>query len=440
MRLAWGDTHGYSRAKTLTVPAFVSALTERLQYRRRHHDARFRRRPRLCLVHARRRHGARRDDGLAQSHRRRRSLRHSASCPGRPARAGFSATNISTTAGRFISRRANCCARRCKSSTARGYASVIGAEIEWYLLRVADDHLSDDNIGAPGTRGRPIRTWPAEPGYHYHSESNMDLDAAGVSMRSATPSKRSGSGCARSRTNGAPDRSSAPSRRARRWRPPTTCSCSAPRRGRSAAASAISPPSWPAGAEGLLRQRLAPASVADRRGERRKNLFMPEKPGEVLSPLGQSYLAGLLQYAVPATVFATPTVNGYRRFRANSLAPDRAGWGYDNRGAMIRVLGGAGRSGDAAGKPQRRARGQSLSLHPVAGRHRPCRHRSRACNRRRPTTRPTRPSGRCCRKACPKRSTRSTRSRCSARALGDTFVDYFVRLKRTELARYQQLA
>src|ERR1700722_19171899 len=26
VRLAWGDTHGYSRAKTLTVPAFVSAL------------------------------------------------------------------------------------------------------------------------------------------------------------------------------------------------------------------------------------------------------------------------------------------------------------------------------------------------------------------------------------------------------------------------------
>ena len=28
VRLAWGDTHGYSRAKTLTIPAFVSALTE----------------------------------------------------------------------------------------------------------------------------------------------------------------------------------------------------------------------------------------------------------------------------------------------------------------------------------------------------------------------------------------------------------------------------
>src|SRR5271169_6078635 len=26
VRLAWGDTHGYSRAKALTVPAFISAL------------------------------------------------------------------------------------------------------------------------------------------------------------------------------------------------------------------------------------------------------------------------------------------------------------------------------------------------------------------------------------------------------------------------------
>src|SRR4029077_15162364 len=59
-------------------------------------------------------------------------------------------------------------------------------------------------------------------------------------------------------------------------------------------------------------------------------------------PLGQSYLAGLLQYAVPSTVFATPTVNGYRRYRPNSLAPDRTTWAYDHRGAMIRVLGGPG--------------------------------------------------------------------------------------------------
>ena len=28
VRVAWGDAHGYSRAKTLTVPAFLSALTD----------------------------------------------------------------------------------------------------------------------------------------------------------------------------------------------------------------------------------------------------------------------------------------------------------------------------------------------------------------------------------------------------------------------------
>jgi glutamine synthetase len=39
-------------------------------------------------------------------------------------------------------------------------------------------------------------------------------------------------------------------------------------------------------------------------------------------------------------VFSTPTINGYKRYRSYSLAPDRAIWSRDNRGVMIRVLGG----------------------------------------------------------------------------------------------------
>jgi glutamine synthetase len=39
---------------------------------------------------------------------------------------------------------------------------------------VTQDRLSDDNIGAPGVRGRPIGTCAPEPGYSYHCESNMD--------------------------------------------------------------------------------------------------------------------------------------------------------------------------------------------------------------------------------------------------------------------------
>ncbi|HBD33740.1 MAG TPA: glutamine synthetase, partial [Cupriavidus sp.] len=35
----------------------------------------------------------------------------------------------------------------------------------------------------------------------------------------------------------------------------------------------------------------------------------------------------------------TPTINGYKRYQPNSLAPDRAVWGRDNKGAMLRVIG-----------------------------------------------------------------------------------------------------
>ncbi|MBA2398241.1 MAG: glutamine synthetase, partial [Bradyrhizobium sp.] len=58
------------------------------------------------------------------------------------------------------------------------------------------------------------------------------------------------------------------------------------------------------------------------------------------SPFARSYLAGLLAHARASAVFTTPTINGYKRYRTSSLAPDRAIWGRDNRGVMIRVLGG----------------------------------------------------------------------------------------------------
>jgi glutamine synthetase len=73
-----------------------------------------------------------------------------------------------------------------------------------------------------------------------------------------------------------------------------------------------------------------------------ENAFMAKEVDQSLSPLGRQYLAGLLQHARASAVFATPTINGYKRYRSYSLAPDRAIWGRDNRGVMVRVLGGAG--------------------------------------------------------------------------------------------------
>ena len=72
-----------------------------------------------------------------------------------------------------------------------------------------------------------------------------------------------------------------------------------------------------------------------------RNLFAPQRGGELLSPLGRQYLAGLLAGAAEAVAFTTPTINGYKRYRSHSLAPDRIAWGSDNRGAMLRVVSGA---------------------------------------------------------------------------------------------------
>ena len=84
-----------------------------------------------------------------------------------------------------------------------------------------------------------------------------------------------------------------------------------------------------------------------------KNAFVSDK--EALSEIGMQYLAGLLEHARAATALSTPTINGYKRYRPYSLAPDRVIWGRDNRGALIRVIGGprdpATRLENRAGEP-----------------------------------------------------------------------------------------
>src|ERR1041385_2639830 len=68
-------------------------------------------------------------------------------------------------------------------------------------------------------------------------------------------------------------------------------------------------------------------------------------PENVLSPVGNQFLAGVLEHALPMTVFTTPTINGYKRFRPYSFAPDRVVWAVENRGAMVRLQGGPGDQG-----------------------------------------------------------------------------------------------
>jgi len=77
-------------------------------------------------------------------------------------------------------------------------------------------------------------------------------------------------------------------------------------------------------------------------------------PGDArhtLSDAGAHWLAGLLTHARGMTVLCTPTINGFARFRPHALAPQSVLWGQDNRGAMLRVVGGAG---DAATRIENR--------------------------------------------------------------------------------------
>ena len=77
-----------------------------------------------------------------------------------------------------------------------------------------------------------------------------------------------------------------------------------------------------------------------------KNAFAPKDDNEPISAIGRHFIAGLLKHARASCLFTTPTINGYKRYKPYSLAPDRAIWGRDHKGAMLRVVtGGAGDPG-----------------------------------------------------------------------------------------------
>lgn len=216
---------------------------------------------------------------------------------------------------------------------------VVGLELEWYLARLEEERLGKEHVGVPGVRGRPLRTSPPEPGYSYHSETNMDLmqpvlgelarayAALGLPLRSIEnewgPGQLECTFAAQDALRAADDMVL--------FRTATRQVC----RRLGCFATFMARPAL----EGYCASgwHLHQSLVSNGR-----NLFTPESADGPLSRKGMNFLGGLLHHAAAATVFATPTVNGYRRFRPNSLAPDRAGWGYDHRGAMVRVLGGAG--------------------------------------------------------------------------------------------------
>jgi glutamine synthetase len=437
VRLAWSDTHGYARAKMLTVPAFLSALnggynvgvaTTTLDSTGARVFASFTRGGGMGL------------DEMTGSPNLTAVLDPSTFrvLPWAPG-VGWVLCDEYFNDGRPFHFAQRALLRKALAKLGRhGYASVIGIEIEWYLLRIADDRLGDDNIAAPGVRGRPISTFPAEPGYHYHSESNMDLmqgvfdalgdafEKLGLGLRSIEnewgPGQVECTFAPRSALEAADNAflfRTATRQICRRLGYFATFMCRPARKG-------FYPSGW------HLHQSLVDAASG-------KNLLAPHQAGEPLSALGLHYLAGILHHAGPSSAFVTPTVNGYRRFRTNSLAPDRAGWANDNRGAMIRVLGGHGdpatrlenRAGEPAANPYLYILSQVVTgLAGIEGKLKP----PPAEDAPYAAERPLLP------KTLAEALDALDKEPLFRRELGDIFVDYFVKLKRSEWTRYQRWA
>jgi glutamine synthetase len=217
-----------------------------------------------------------------------------------------------------------------------GYRFVAGIEIEWYLTRVLDSRLETGSLGAPGMPGDPPKVAPVARGYNYLLESHLDeIDEVLRPIRKALVAL------------GLPLRSMDDE-----WAP-------------SQVETTFDVMEGMAAADGVLLMRQAVKQIARRQGhlasfmctpgipgfyasgwhlhssltDQRtgENLMVPDE-GEALSELGRHYVGGSLAHAIAASAFATQSINGYRRRRPFSLAPDRVTWGFDNRAAMMRVI------------------------------------------------------------------------------------------------------
>lgn len=240
----------------------------------------------------------------------------------------------------------------------RGLGMVVGAELEFHVYRAEDTDLTPAHLGVPGRPGVATQTMPTTRGSQLLHEEALDrmqplvdalyrgLTLLDLPLRSLEiefgPSQFE-------LTMEAGD--------AAQIADAIVLCRSAVRRIAAGLGYHATFMSRPQGAEGASTGWHLHQSIVDLATG--AGVFLPEDADAPLSRFGTAYLAGLLAHAPAATAFSTPTVNGYKRYQPYSLAPDRIAWGVDNKGAMIRAVGGFGdpatrlenRSGEPAANP-----------------------------------------------------------------------------------------
>jgi len=313
---------------------------------------------------------------------------------------------------------------------------VVGLEVEWYLSRVTEERYNDAHVGAPGLRGRPVATTPVEPGYSYHSETNLDLmqpvlgalagayEALGLPLRSIENEWGPG----QVECTFEPLEALAAADAMLLFRTATRQVCR--RLGHFATFMARPALNGHYASGWHLHQSLASATTG-------KNLFAATGRETVVSDLCRRFAGGILASAPASVVFATPTVNGYRRYKAHSLAPDRATWGRDHRGAMLRVLGRPGdpatrlenRAGEPAANPYLFIASQiAAGLDGLA----------RGLDPGEPDTEPYAADRAMLPKSLDAALAALEADALYREAFGDVFIDYYLSLKRSELGRFRR--
>jgi glutamine synthetase len=222
-----------------------------------------------------------------------------------------------------------------------GYQGNFGLEVEFHIFKLEDEKLAITDAGQPGEPGEPPRVSLLSRGYQYLTENRYDqvepvieiirrdLAALGLPVRSIEVEF----GPSQFEFTFQPGIGLEPADSMVLLRSAIKQICH--RNGYHA--TFMCRPGIPnAMASGWhLHQSLIDIKTG-------RNVFAGNAPTTAapLSDTGMNYLGGMLEHAAAGAAFSAPTVNGYRRFQANSLAPDRAVWGLDNRGVMARVLAG----------------------------------------------------------------------------------------------------
>lgn len=321
--------------------------------------------------------------------------------------------------------------RALDRAAALGFSYVTGVELEFHLFRLLDPKLAPEDAGQPGT---PPEVALLSQGYNYLTESRYDaldpvleilrhaLESLDLPLRSMEveygPSQVEFTFDAQEAMASADAAilfRSAVKQVARRHGYHATFMC------RPRIPNVMSS-GW------HLHQSLAHAASG-------RNAFAGEG-GEPLSGTARHFLGGLLHHARAAAAFSTPTINGYRRYRPLSLAPDRAVWGIDNRGVMVRALG---QPGDRATRLENRVGEPAANpyLYMASQLHFGLDGIEAARDPGPPADTPYETEAPLLPRSLAEALDALDRSGTAREAFGEGFIDWFLRIKRAEIARFE---